>query len=345
MEDMPGSDMDMAGGDTMHGMEREITENYGFDVTNIVQYKDSYMIITPTGRKLLKKIPFSPERLLFVHAAKEHLTARGFPRVDRYLKTLSGEPGFYSNGGLFAVTDFIEGRESSLESDTDVRKISAALAELHRASAGFDPPDGCKERSELGKLPAYFSKRLEDIRKMKKQAAKEKGRFDQLFLQYADHFISSAQTASELLASSAYESLTAGTMKERSFCHHDYTHHNIIINGGTVTVTNFDYCCFELRVYDIANLIRRKMRKSGWDISKAVLIVQEYSRIAPLSRDELELMKIMLIFPQKFWRVVNRYYNSKRSWSEKIFIGRLQEVIDEIEPFSEFIKAYDSALL
>jgi len=342
---MPGSDTDIAGGDIMQGIDKEIAENYGFNVTNIVQYKDSYMIVSPMGKKLLKRIPFSQDRLMFVHAAKEHLAANGFTHTDRYLTTLSGEPGFYSGGNLFAVTDFIEGRESSFDSDADIRRVSAVLAELHRASAGYDPPEECKVRSELGKLPGYFSKRIEDIKKMKRQAAKEQGRFDQLFLKYADYYINLAQTAAEQLASSAYETLTEKAARERSFCHHDYTHHNIIINDGTVAVTNFDYCCFDLRVYDIANLIRRKMRKSGWDVSKASLILESYSKTVHLDYEELELMKIMLIFPQKFWRVVNRYYNSRRSWSEKIFIGRLQEVIDEIAPFDAFIKAYDAEIL
>lgn len=342
---MPLYGTDRAGGDGMQGIEREISENYGFDVKNCIQYKDSFLVLTSAGRKLIKRIPFSPERLMFVHGAKEHLAANGFTGIDRYLTTLSGEPGFCCSSGWYAMTDFIDGRESSFENDADIRKASAALAGLHCASAGYIPPEGCKVQNELGKLPGYFSKRLEDIRKMRKQAKKGKSRFDQLFLRYADYFINMGENASDQLSSSSYGQLTARTMEERSFCHHDFTHHNVIMDNGGVTVINFDYCCYELRVYDIANLIRRKMRKSGWDIAKAGLIIHAYNSVSPLSSEELKVMGIMLGFPQKFWRVVNRYYNSRRSWSEKIFIGRLQEVIEEIEPFEAFIKAYDRAFL
>ncbi len=329
----------------MQGIERAIAENYGFDVKNFVQHRDSIMVITTAGKKLVKRIPFSPERLMFVHGAKNHLAANGFSGVDRYITTLLGEAGFYCSGSLYAMTDFIDGRESGFENDNDIRRASAALAALHRASAGYNAPEGCKVQNELGKLPGYFAKRLDDIKKMRKHAKKEKGRFDQLFLKYADHFINAGEAASEQLSLSSYEQLAERTLNERSFCHHDYTHHNILVDGSRVIVTNFDYCCYELRVYDVANLIRRKMRKSGWDIKKTELIIQEYNSVAPLNHEEMKIMRIMLVFPQKFWRVVNRYYNSRRSWSEKIFLGRLQEVIDEIEPFEAFIRAYDGSFL
>ncbi len=81
------------------------------------------------------------------------------------------------------------------------------------------------------------------------------------------------------------------------------------------------------------------MRKCEWDISKTELIIDSYNSVEPLSADEMAVMKIILKFPQKFWRVVNRYYNSRRSWSERSFVARLQEVIEEIGPHREFIKS------
>lgn len=329
----------------MQGIEREIENLYGLTVSNMYPYKDTFIIATPKGHKVIRRIPFSFERLKFVHGAKEHLAANGFPFIDSYVLTGSGDPGFCHNNSLYALTDLINGRESSFDSDSDLTRAAAALAGLHKASAGYIAPEGCKVQNELGRLPGYFAKRLDDIKKMRKQAKKGKGRFDQLFLEYAGRFISAGEKASEELAASAYEKLAVEAWDNKSFCHHDYTHHNIILDGGRVTVINFDYCCYELRVYDIANLIRRKMRKCDWDISKTGLIIQSYCSVYPLSREEMEVMKIVLQFPQKFWRVVNRYYNSRRSWSEKSYVSRLQEVIDEMEPFEAFIRVFERTYL
>lgn len=326
----------------MQGMDREVAENYGLEVRNLVPYKDTFMIVTPQGRKVMRKILFSPERLWFVHGAKEHLAGNGFTGVDRYLCTLNGEPCFNFDNSCYTLVDFIDGRESSFDNDNDVQRAAITLAELHRASRGYIAPEGCKVQDDLGKLPGYFSKRLDDIKKMKKQAKKGKSRFDQLFLENVDYFCEIGESAAAELAISSYGRLVESTKEKGIFCHHDYTHHNIIMDGERVVVINFDYCCFELKVYDIANFIRRKMRKCDWDISKTEMIIHSYNSVETLSNEELAVMKIILQFPQKFWRVVNRYYNSRRSWSERSFAIRLQEVIDEIGPHKEFIKNYNT---
>ena len=328
----------------MQGMDREIAEKFGLEVKNLVPYKDTFMIVTPQGRKVIRKMPFSPERLRFVHGAKEHLAGNGFPGVDRYRCTMDGEPFFNFDNGCYTLVDFIDGRESSFDSDEDVQRAAIALAQLHGASRGYIAPEGCKVQDDLGNLPGYFNKRLDDIKKTKKQAKKGKGRFDQLFLEHVDYFCEIGESAVAELANSSYGKLVEHTRAEGLFCHHDFTHHNIMMEGEKVIVMNFDFCCFELKIYDIANFIRRKMRKCEWDISKTELILHSYSSVEPLSDEEMAVMKIILQFPQKFWRVVNRYYNSKRSWSERSFVIRLQEVIDEIEPHKKFLMNYSIVL-
>lgn len=324
----------------MQGLDRAIAVNYGLVIKNLVPYKDTWLAVTQQGRKILKKIQFSHERLKFVHGAKEHLIKRGFAGVDRFISTLSAEPYFTFNNSCYTLIDFIDGREINLDNDSDVKKAAIALAELHSASRGYIAPAGCKVQDDLGKLPFYFNKRLEDIKKLKKQAKKSTGRFDQLFLQYADYFIDIGEKTVLELAASNYGRLVEKTRNDGLFCHHDYTNHNIITDGERIFVTNFDYCCHELKVYDIANFIRRKMRKCGWDISKSEIIITAYNAKEKLDSDDIELMRIILQFPQKFWRVVNRYYNSRRCWSEKSFTGKLREVIDEAGPHKKFMEDY-----
>lgn len=324
----------------MQGLDREAGEKFGLEVKSLVPYKDTYMLVTSQGRKLVRKMPFSTERLLFVHGAKEHLVKNGFSGVDRYLCTLSGEPYFIFENSCYTLIDFIDGHESSFDNDSDVCEAAAILAKLHQASRGYKATEGSKVQDDLGKLPGFFNKRLEDIKKMKKQAKKGKGRFDQLFLEHVNHFCEIGESAAADLAVSSYENLAEKARAEGLFCHHDYTHHNIMTDGTKTTVINFDYCCFELKMYDIANFIRRKMRKCEWDITKTEMIVNTYSGIEPLSKEEMAVMRIILQFPQKFWRVINRYYNSRRSWSERSYVIKLQEVIDEIGPHKEFIRRY-----
>jgi MinD superfamily P-loop ATPase len=84
------------------------------------------------------------------------------------------------------------------------------------------------------------------------------------------------------------------------------------------------------------------MRKCYWDINEAKVIIDAYKSVESISEEEFIVMKIMLQFPQKFWRVVNKYYNSRRCWRDKTFEKKLLEVIDEIEYHKKFLDNYNS---
>lgn len=323
----------------MHDIYKELTERYNIDIKNMVPFKDSFILHTSEGKKLLKKNSVSPERIYFIHGAKEHLYANNFKNIDRYLCTNKGEPYSIINGVIYTVTDLFEGQEFRFDDRNDVIDAARLLASFHKASKGYFPQSSCKD--DLGKLPVFFLKRLDEIKKLKKIAEKERNRFDYLFLEHFNYYYRLGEDTIHLLTSSNYHQLVALTRAEGSFCHHDFTYHNMIHSGDKVYLINFEFCCFELKVYDIANFLRRKMRKCNWDIQEAKVIIQEYKKVEDISEDEFLIMRIILQFPQKFWRVINKYYNSRRSWSEKGYVVKLEEVVDEIPYHRNFMENYD----
>ena len=94
----------------------------------------------------------------------------------------------------------------------------------------------------------------------------------------------------------------------------------------------------ELPVYDVANLLRRRLRKGNWSHDEAFFVLEEYNKHRVLSKDEICVLKILLQFPQKLWRIVNKYYNSKRGRYEKTGLTKLAEIAQEREPLAEFVK-------
>lgn len=325
----------------MFDLEKEITSKYDIEVKSIVTHKDIQIINTEKGKKIIKKSLLSPERILFIHGAKEHLYNNGFRNIDRYQCTNEGEPCFSAEGINFTIIDVIEGNECNFDNRNEVINAAKALAAIHKASKGYKPPENSIAKDDLGKIPAYFSKRLDEIKKLKKVARKGKSKFDYQFLKYVDYFSLLGDETINSINNSNYENVVNLSRMEGSFCHHDYTFRNIICGSGGISVINFEYCCFELKVYDLANFLRRKMRKCNWNSNEAKVILDNYSNIEKISNDEFLILKLLLKFPQKFWRVVNKYYNSRRSWSEKSFIDKLQEVIDEVEPHKQFIEKFE----
>jgi CotS family spore coat protein len=326
----------------MQNIDREVSEKFRFNITNIIPFKDAYIINTSEGKKLLKKSRIRPDRILFVHGAKEHIFRNNFKNLDRYFCTEDNNPYIYINDSYFTVTNFIEGRECNFENKEDTISAARLLASFHKASKGYIAPVNSKDVNELGKLPLLFNKRLNELRRLKKSAKKARSKFDYLYLEWVDYFLNIGGNVLEQLNSScSYKTLVNRAQEEKVLCHRDFTHRNIIFAENKVYLVNFEYCCYEIKAYDIANFLRRKMRKCNWSFDEAKLILDEYRKIGHISEDEFFIIKLMLLFPQKFWRVANRYYNSRRSWSERIFVSKFQEVVDETAFHERFMKRYD----
>jgi CotS family spore coat protein len=327
----------------MFEIDKAIVENFGLDIKGVTAFKDTLILDTSVGKRVLKKTSLPGDKILFIHGAKEHLFRNDFTRLDRYLCTTHGEPWITVGDYNYTLSEYIDGRECSFENRSDLEDASKLLASMHKASRGYIPPENSTVHNELGRLPLSFQKRADEIKKLRKVAKKGKSKFDYLFLDYVDNFYDTAQDAINMISQSNYDIIADRAKTESStLCHHDFTHSNLICNNSGMHITNFEFCCFELKVYDIANLIRRKMRRCNWDICEAKIILDNYRSIEEISEDDFFMMRIILQFPQKFWRVANKYYNSRRSWSEKNFILRLQEVIDEIAYLKPFLDKYDS---
>lgn len=324
----------------MQEIERQISRGYGIDIKNIYPFKDVFIIESSSGKKVLRKLNLSPGRINFIHEAKEHLVRNNFKNLDRYLCTKDNEPYISIDGVNYTVSDYVEGCESDFEKREDIVKSATVLAKLHASTRGFIAPKNCIPRDDLGKLPVYFKKRLEEMKRIKRIAQREKRKIDYLVLEYIDYFCELGEDAIKKLSDSKYVEITEKARDEGIFCHHDYTHSNIINSADDTYVINFNYCCFELKVYDIANLLRRKMRKCKWNLSEAEIIIDSYSSIEPISADEFFILKIILQFPQKFWRVINKYYNSRRTWRERNYYSKFYEAVEEIDWHRRFLNDF-----
>ena len=322
-----------------------VKENFNIEISSISPFRDNYIICNNSSKQLLKKVSMSPERIYFIHNAKEHLIKNNFKCLDRYFLTKNDEPYIKINNILYTLTPIIDGIEINFEKWDDVINSSHLLANFHKSSMNFFLPENTYTKNELGKIPMIYKKRLNEIKRAKKIASKSTTKFDYLLLKYIDYFYNMGIDVIDKLIKSKYMELVEKTIKDGSFCHHEFTHNNIINNNGKYFLINFEFCCYELKIYDLCNLVKRKLRKCNWDIQEAKKIIDSYQEKIPLSNDELYIMKLMIMFPQKFWRVINSYYNSKKNLSDKIYISKLNNVIDEIKPIELFLQKYDDLFL
>ena len=145
----------------------------------------------------------------------------------------------------------------------------------------------------------------------------------------------------KVLEDSAYMEICKKTEEEKSFCHHDFTYHNIIIDkDNNINVIDFDYCKREIKTYDISNFMIKVLKRVDWNIEYAELILNSYTAINPLKGEEYRTLFAFLLFPQRFWRLSNRYYYNEVTWPSNTFNKKMEELIAEQDKYINFIEEF-----
>ena len=79
------------------------------------------------------------------------------------------------------------------------------------------------------------------------------------------------------------------------------------------------------------------MEKQSWDSELGMHMLLEYNRINPMADEEKKRLYIMFLYPEKFWKIVNHYYNGNKSWVSEKSIGKLQSLIELEEKRQKFL--------
>ena len=357
-----------------------IDEAYGFKSGCYTQTREGivFSVKCATGSEsyILKPCLETADRKIFTYAIHSHLNQNGFFNTDRILKT-SGDSIFIQLcDRMYTCSRLPQGRQCCMENESDIKNSAALLAQMHIASTGFtstraaeiidtiltEKEASCYVKNELGSILPLYEHRSKELARFKRLASRGKDRFDYEYLSIAEYYCNLAAEMCKELEQSQYTTLS-GIYSERGvICHKDYTSHNIVFPPnassdlrGKISSTrgehdaqscaaggmiNYDCAASDLPLFDITNLIKRRMRKCGWRATDADTILNNYCKYKPLSKDEIEIIKIVLRFPQKLWRIVNKYYNSRRSWCEKSCLLKLSEIKKERVQIDEFIKSF-----
>ena len=214
---------------------------------------------------------------------------------------------------------------------------------MHEASKGYDPPENSKLKSDLGRWPHLMEKRTKSLDKMKDIIRKKniKNDFDMIYLKSVEFYRELGKQALQTLKESNYYELCMIAEEEKTFCHHDFTYHNIIIDSNEKPhIIDFDYCKREVRTFDISNFMIKVLKRVDWNIDFAKAIIESYNSVSKLRDDEYKVLFAYLQFPQRYWRLANRYYYNEVNWGQNTFTNKLSSIIEEKDKFLSFLNEF-----
>lgn len=339
---------------------REILDKYAFHVTAASRGRGAFICETDQGLKIVREYTLSPSRLVFESLVKYTVRDRGYMNVDQLVVNQDGElltKNKYDKG--YVVREWYEGRECDMKNRDDLTALVINLARLHKVLRDVPLSPEMAAGYSYGGMRPLLERHCREMKAIRNymRARKQKKPFESLYLEYYEEFAAQAFAAAKALDAPGYVRLTNRARKEHMVCHGDYSHHNVLLMRGRtaapaliyngtklppVATVNFDKMQINIQINDLYLFLRKVLEKNRWDGTLANALVDAYEHVLPLSGDERHYLYVLLLFPEKLWKIANHYYNTRKSWTsgkneEKLeaFIGSRRLRRDFLDSFYE----------
>jgi len=332
----------MEAGVSMQEYEHNILEQYNIDIRSTRKIRGAVLCDAEQGLFLLKEVTVSPERIHALARFYEFLENQTWCGIDKIIPNseaeyITGE----ENGSRYILKRWFQGRECDIKKPVELLEASGALAKLHLLMRGGDT----EIASDAVRIDDEYRRHNRELKKVRNYIRKQslKGEFELEFLNSFDEIYLWAETAQEILEKSHYEKLRTESMNKNSLVHGEYNYHNILMNdtgnqGRLLAVTGFDKYKRDIQVEDFYYFLRKVMEKYGWKERLGDNMINAYSAMKPLSEEEVEYIKLRLVFPEKFWKIANAYYHSNKAWIPVKNLEKLNTAIRQTKEKERFLK-------
>lgn len=315
-----------------------VLERYDLEVLRTWKVRGAVLCETDKGLFILKEFSGSTEKILLQDSFLGFIKRQGFLQAEELYRNRDGELLTRdAEGGAYIVKTYAEGREcsqgSGREALTDGCSAMRALARLHRVSRDFAGFFGA-EQGRKSPMLQEFEKHNRELKKVRR-FLKEKGQksdFEHFLQKNYDMFLEQALTVSKSLEAEAVES------GDVILCHGDFQYHNVLFCEGRVRLINFEKCVWDDGSKDIYHFSRKMLEKSNWQPEVGEALFGAYEKELELTPASGRLLYYRFSYPEKFWKIVNYYYNRGKAFIPDKNREKLEVLLEQEEKRDTFIK-------
>jgi spore coat protein I len=260
----------------------------------------------------LKRLKQPLDKVLFSTNAQIYIKENG-GNVPGIIPHQSGEPYAMHNGQLFAVYEWLEGKNLDFLYRDHLAPSLQGLAEFHLSSKGYVPKEGARISTKLGKWPGQYASMKNRLMAWKEAAFTRSGSQHIAYVNCLDAILDLSDQALSLLGQSAYKALTSETSPASVLCHQDYGKGNALLTDEGVYVIDLDGVTFDLPSRDLRKIIGKLAETSGrWDKKIIGDVLSSYCTVHPLSEEEKKVLYCDLYFPHWFFGLVKNQYDKQK---------------------------------
>ena len=303
-----------------------LLDQYDIEVQRTRKGRGAILCDTDQGCLILKEYMGNAQRVAFQSKLLEQIREDGKVGVERILADKEGNLLVKDNDGVsYVLKTWYEGRECNFYDRAECVEAVKLLAGFHNSMEKV----ACDTQLPVSSPEKEYEKHNRELKKVRR-FLREKGQkswFEISLQQAFDGFLEQALDITEQWQQ--YSHLSKDQPECSSLCHGDYQYHNIIKSDGTWYIINFEKILRDNPIRDLYLLLRKLLEKSNWSIPMGTELIAAYEEVRPISAYSRIDLYYRLAYPEKFWKIVNFYYNSRKAWIPERNMEKLNKLLEQ----------------
>lgn len=326
------------GGTAVNDRAVGLLDRYDIEVLRTRKGRGAILCDSNLGTLILKEYQGPKEKLESQEILLENIAEKGNVLVERLLRTKEGELSLQGPDGVtYILKTYFEGKECNILDMQECLEGVKTLALLHKDMV-------LGEQEKFSDFPVFHlekeyekhNRELKRVRRFLRDKSQKSG-FEIYLLEEYDYFLNQAYEVAAELESFLLPKESSYLQDFGIFCHGDYQYHNIIGMPEGQAVINFEKFIMDDQVRDLYLYMRKLLEKSNWSKELGRKILDTYNEINELSARSFVSLYYRLAYPEKFWKIVNFYYNSHKSWMPGKNLEKLQRVVEQEKEKQNFL--------
>ncbi len=315
----------------------EVLQQYEGETLEVRRGREAWICERNDGLKLLKEYRGTLRRLEFEEAVLHELRDQGIRAVDQYVRNRDGELITAApDGTKYILKDWFPDRECNLKDGREILTCTGRIAGLHRALRQI----AWKEDWNLGSIvpPGIAEEMRRHSREMKRvrnfiSGKRKKSEFELCVMQHFEEFYEQALRAQDEL-----ELLWRKQGQDRLFlCHGDLDQHHVLVGSGDVAFIEFNQMHRGCQIADLYRFMRKVMEKHGWNERLGLAMIESYDHVLPVDREDRDCLYYLFLYPEKYWKQLNYYYNANKAWIPPKNVEKLKAIEEQQEGRNRFL--------
>ena len=317
-----------------------LLDQYDIEVFHTKKGRGSIICDTDRGCLILKDYTGNESHIKMQDHLLQQLKLQGLVAAEEILTTKEGTLVIRDyDGSRYVLKTYPEGRECNIYDRTECLEAVKLLAKLHQGMEQIDPVGVQDGLSAQNREYEKHNRELKKVKRFLRQKS-QKTWFEIRLLHTFDLFWEQALSVAGEWADYRKENPADGERNEQKicgFCHGDYQYHNIIKKEDGWFLINFEKCTVDDPVRDLYLILRKLLEKSNWSVNLGKEILTAYEEVRPLSVMSRRDLYYRLAYPEKFWKIVNFYYNSPKAWIPERNLEKLTKLLQQEQDKQQFL--------